>query len=141
MKESHILLVEDNEGDIILTLEAFAESKNKIHISVVRNGRDALDFLYKRGNYQNATKPELILLDLNMPIYNGLDVLQEIKQDSNLKKIPVIILTTSSNHKDIDKAYEHLANSYVIKPIDMDEYLKTIRTIEEFWLKLSKQPV
>lgn len=76
-----------------------------------------------------------------MPIYNGLDVLQEIKQDSNLKKIPVIILTTSSNHKDIDKAYEHLANSYVIKPIDMDEYLKTIRTIEEFWLKLSKQPV
>ncbi|MFA9192101.1 response regulator [Flavobacterium sp. FZUC8N2.13] len=138
MKPVHILLVEDNEGDIILTLEAFEESKIKTNISVVRNGRDALDFLFKRKTYSNAEKPDLILLDINMPVFGGHEVLKQIKHDEILKKIPVIMLTTSSAQKDINAAYENHSNSYVVKPIDMDEFLKAILKIEEFWLQLSK---
>ncbi|TVP53169.1 MAG: response regulator [Mongoliibacter sp.] len=137
MRPAHILLVEDNEGDIILTLDAFEESKIKTDISVAKNGQEALDFLYKRGEFENAEKPDLILLDINMPIFNGHEVLKQIKQDPNLKKIPVIMLTTSSSQKDIDTAYENHSNSYVKKPIDMDEFLKAILKIEEFWLQLS----
>ena len=134
----HILLVEDNEGDILLTLEAFEESKIKNEISVVRNGQEALDFLYKRGNFLNAKKPDLILLDINIPIYNGHEVLQIIKTDSKLKKIPVDMLTTSSHQRDIDKAYENYSNSYVKKPLAMEEFLDSILKIEAFWLQLSK---
>jgi CheY-like chemotaxis protein len=134
----HILLVEDNEGDILLTLEAFEESKIKNEISVVRNGQEALDFLYKRGNFLNAKKPDLILLDINIPIYNGHEVLQIIKTDSKLKKIPVVMLTTSSHQRDIDKAYENYSNSYVKKPLAMEEFLDSILKIEAFWLQLSK---
>jgi CheY-like chemotaxis protein len=133
----HILLVEDNEGDILLTLEAFEESKIKNEISVVRNGQEALDFLYKRGNFLNA-KTDLILLDINIPIYNGHEVLQIIKTDSKLKKIPVVMLTTSSHQRDIDKAYENYSNSYVKKPLAMEEFLDSILKIEAFWLQLSK---
>lgn len=138
MKTVHILLVEDNEGDIVLTLDAFEESKIITNISVVKNGQDALDFLYKRGNFKEVEKPDLILLDINIPIFNGHDVLKVIKEDPILKKIPVIILTTSSNQKDINKAYENHSNSYVTKPIDMDDFLKAIVKIEEFWLQLAK---
>ncbi len=138
MTPAHILLVEDNEGDIILTLEAFEESKVKTKISVVKNGQEALDFLFKRGDYQDSKKPDLILLDINIPIINGHEVLKLIKEDSVLKKIPVIMLTTSSNPKDINLAYENHGNSYVKKPIEMDEFLKAILQIEEFWLQLSK---
>lgn len=134
----HILLVEDNEGDILLTLEAFEESKIKSNISVVRNGQEALDFLYKRAGYEQESKPDLILLDINIPILNGHDVLKIVKQDPNLKKIPVIMLTTSSSPKDINLSYENYANSYVIKPIDMEEFLKAMLKIEEFWLQLCK---
>lgn len=138
MKEVHILLVEDNEGDIVLTLDAFEESKIKSEISVVRNGSDALNFLFRRGEFENVSKPDLILLDINIPIFNGLDVLKTIKEDPELKKIPVIILTTSSNQNEINKAYERHTNSYVIKPLDMDEFIKAILKIEQFWLQLSK---
>ena len=138
MKEVHILLVEDNEGDIVLTLEAFEESKIKSKISVVRNGKDALNFLSKVGEFENVSKPDLILLDLNIPIFNGMDVLCYIKEHSEFKKIPVIILTTSSSQNDINKAYEQHTNSYVIKPIDMDEFIKAILKIEQFWLQLTK---
>lgn len=138
MKPVHILLVEDNEGDIVLTLDAFEESKIRTNISVVKNGRDALDFLGKRGDYANESKPDLILLDINIPILNGHEVLSEIKQDPELKKIPVIMLTTSSNQKDINLAYENHTNSYVTKPIEMEDFLKAILRIEEFWLQLSK---
>ncbi|HPH23988.1 MAG TPA: response regulator [Chitinophagaceae bacterium] len=138
MTSVHILLVEDNEGDILLTLEAFEESKIKNEISVVRNGQEALDFLYKRGNFLNAKKPDLILLDINIPIYNGHEVLQIIKTDSKLKKIPVVMLTTSSHQRDIDKAYENYSNSYVKKPLAMEEFLDSILKIEAFWLQLSK---
>jgi CheY-like chemotaxis protein len=138
MKEVHILLVEDNEGDILLTLDAFEESKIRTNISVVRNGAEALDFLYRRGDYKEVNLPDLILLDINLPIYNGHEVLKKIKEDTSLKKIPIIILTTSSSQKDINKAYENYCNSYVSKPIDMDDFLKVILKIDEFWLQLSK---
>lgn len=138
MKIVHILLVEDNEGDIILTLDAFEESKIKTKISTVKNGKDALDFLFKRNKYADALRPDLILLDINLPIFNGHDVLKKIKQDQSLKKIPVIMLTTSSNQRDINMAYENHTNSYVTKPIDMDDFMKAVLKIEEFWLQLSK---
>lgn len=140
MKKVHILLVEDNEGDIVLTLEAFEESKVKTKISVVKNGQDALDFLFKKGTFNDADTPDLILMDINIPIFSGHDVLKIIKSDDILKTIPVIMLTTSSNQKDIDKAYQNYTNSYVTKPIEMDDFLKTILKIEEFWLQLSKLP-
>lgn len=137
MKLAHILLVEDNEGDILLTKEAFEESKVKTEISIVRNGQEALDFLFNRGSFKDVPKPDLILLDINIPILNGHEVLSKIKGNPTLKKIPVIMLTTSSNQKDIDKAYESHCNSYVKKPLDMEEFLKAILTIKEFWLQLS----
>ena len=137
LKLVHILLVEDNEGDILLTLDAFEESKVKTEISVARNGKEALDFLFKRDTFVNAEKPDLILLDINIPIYNGHEVLKQIKSDANLKKIPVIILTTSSDRKDIEKAYENHSNSYVEKPLHMEEFLEAILKIEASRLQLS----
>ena len=137
LKPIHILLVEDNEGDILLTLEAFEESKVKTEISVVRNGQEALDFMFKRNNYSQSIKPDLILMDINIPIYNGHEVLKQIKNDDNLKKIPVIMLTTSSNQKDIDKAFENHCNSYVKKPLEIEEFLEAVLKIEAFWLELS----
>lgn len=137
MKPAHILLVEDNEGDIVLTLDAFEESKLKTEISVARNGQEALDFLLKKGEFESAEKPDIILLDINIPVFNGHEVLQRIKNEPSLKKIPVIMLTTSSSKKDIDQAYENHSNSYVKKPLDMDEFLEAILKIEDFWLQLS----
>lgn len=137
MKPAHILLVEDNEGDIALTLDAFEESKVKMEISVTRNGQEALDYLFKKGIYENSKKPDIIILDINIPIFNGHEVLRQIKEDPNLKKIPVIMLTTSSNPKDINLAYENHSNSYVKKPLDMEEFLEAILKIEQFWLQLS----
>jgi CheY-like chemotaxis protein len=136
-KPAHILLVEDNEGDILLTLEAFEESKVITEINVVKNGMEALDFLFKREAYKDAKRPDIILLDINIPIFNGHEVLQQIKADDELKKIPVIILTTSSNQKDIDQAYARYCNSYVKKPLAMDDFIDAILKIEEFWLQLT----
>ena len=134
---AHILLVEDNEGDVLLTLEAFEECNVKTEISVAKNGQEALDFLFKRDKYLNAKRPDLILLDINIPIFNGHEVLQQIKTDPELKKIPVIMLKTSSNQKDIDKAYENHCNSYVEKPLNIIEFLAAIIKIEQFWLQLT----
>lgn len=134
---AHILLVEDNEGDILLTKEAFEACKVKTELSIARNGQEALDFLFKRGEYANTKKPDLILLDINLPLFNGHEILRQIKADSNLKKIPVIMLTTSSNQKDIDEAYGNHCNSYVKKPLDIKEFLDAITKIEEFWLMLT----
>jgi CheY-like chemotaxis protein len=133
----HILLIEDNQGDIMLTMDAFEESKIKTNISVARNGAEALDFLFQRESFKDVKRPDLILLDINIPIYNGHDVLKQIKEDPALKKIPVIMLTTSSNKKDINLAYENYVNSYVIKPIDMNDFIAAILKIEEFWFQLS----
>lgn len=121
----------------MLTLDAFEECKVKTEISVVKNGKEALDFLFQRGTFMDAKKPDLILLDINLPIFNGHEVLKQLKGDVVLKKIPVIMLTTSSNKKDIDEAYSNHCNSYVKKPLDMNEFIKSISKIEEFWLQLS----
>ncbi len=137
MKPAHILLVEDNEGDILLTQEAFEECKVKTSISVARNGQEALDFLFKKGAFSKAKRPDLILLDINMPIFNGHEVLRQIKADPELKKIPVIMLTTSSSEKDISAAYENHCNSYVKKPLDISDFLSAILKIEQFWLQLT----
>lgn len=134
---AQILLVEDNEGDILLTIEAFEESKFDCRINVVKNGQDALDYLFKRGTFLNSQKPDLILLDINIPIFSGHEVLKQIKENVNLKKIPVIMLTTSSSKRDIDLAYENHTNSYVTKPLTMIDFLEAIKKIEDFWFKLS----
>lgn len=134
---ANILLVEDNEGDILLTREAFETCKIKTNISVAKNGQEALDFLFKRKEYVDAQKPNLILLDINIPIYNGHEVLRQIKEDPILKKIPVIMLTTSSSNKDLDEAYGNHCNSYIKKPIEIVDFIKTILKIEEFWLQLT----
>ncbi len=128
-KLAHILLVEDNEGDILLTLEVFEECKLDTEISVAKNGQEALDFLFKRGKFTNEKRPDLILLDINMPIFNGHEVLRRIKSDENLRKIPVIVLTTSSSQKDIDEAYSNHCNSYVKKPIEVNEFLTVLQKI------------
>jgi CheY-like chemotaxis protein len=139
IKPTHILLVEDNEGDVLLTMEAFEECEIEIEtkISVAKNGQEALDFLYQRSEYANVKKPDLILLDINMPIFSGHEVLERIKSDPNLKKIPVIMLTTSSNQKDITKAYENHCNGYIKKPLDISEFMEAILKIEDFRLKLT----
>lgn len=140
IKPVHILLIEDNEGDIFLTLEAFEESKIRTNISIARNGKEALDFLHNKGEFVHSERPDLIILDINIPIFNGHEILRIIKEDNDLKKIPVIILTTSSDDKDITKAYEGYANCYVTKEIEMDNFLKAILKIENFWLQLCKLP-
>lgn len=137
LKTAHILLAEDNDGDILLTLDAFEECKVKTDISVIKNGQEALDFLFRKDSYANVNRPDLILLDINLPIYSGHEVLKIIKTDADLKKIPVIMLSTSSNQKDLDLAYENHCNSYVKKPIDIESFLNAITKIEDFWLELS----
>lgn len=140
MKNAHILLVEDNEGDILLTIEALEERKIINEISVVRNGKEALDFVFKQGKYTDALAPDLILLDVNLPMKNGHEVLQVIKSHEQTRKIPVIMLTTSSSEKDINLSYEHHANCYITKPVDIDAFMAAINSIEEFWIQLVTLP-
>jgi CheY-like chemotaxis protein len=140
MNNIHLLLVEDNEGDILLTLEAFEERKVVNKISVVRDGSEALDFIYKRGNYIDAETPDLILLDVNLPKKSGHEVLQIIKTDDTVKSIPVIMLTTSSSERDIKLSYQNHANCYITKPVEIDEFIAAIISIEDFWLAIVKLP-
>lgn len=140
MKSAHILLVEDNDGDILLTTEALQERPFIKKISIVKNGKEALDFLFQRGIFQNEPHPDLILLDVNLPLKNGHEVLKTIKQDERTKMIPVIMLTTSSSGKDIDLSYQNYANCYITKPVEMDDFLVVVQSIEEFWVQLVKLP-
>lgn len=140
MKHAHILLVEDNAGDVLLTVEALEERKIINKVSVVRNGKDALDFVFKRGAYSTAETPDLILLDVNLPLKNGHEVLKAIKSDPNTRQIPVIMLTTSSSETDIKKAYEEHANCYITKPVEVEDFLQAVLSIEEFWFQLVKLP-
>ena len=135
MNDVHILLVEDNEGDILLTKEAFDERKIITKFSVVRNGKDAVDFLFKEGKFTNVETPDLVLLDINLPLKNGLEVLREIKSRESTRKIPVIMLTTSSSDKDIADSYREYASSYITKPLEMKDFLKAVLQIEEYWLQ------
>jgi CheY-like chemotaxis protein len=140
MKNAHILLVEDNEGDIILTLEALEDRKFVRQLSIVKNGKDAIDFVLKRSRFDAVEKPDLILLDINLPKKNGHEVLQIIKSNQQTKTIPVIMFTTSSSQHDIMAAYRKHANCYITKPVELDEFMATMWTIEEFWLNWVQLP-
>ncbi len=129
-----ILMVEDNPGDVRLTREALKGSKVWVQLSVVEDGVAALDFLYQRGAHTAAPRPDLILLDLNLPKKDGREVLAAIKSDPALKTIPVVILTTSQAEEDVLRAYKLSANCYVTKPVDFDQFARIVRTIEQFWL-------
>lgn len=136
----NILLVEDNPGDVRLTQEALKECESDIKLSVAKDGDEALDFLYKKGEYAEAPRPDIILLDLNLPKKNGKEVLEDIKQNIDLKTIPVIMLTTSKAVSDIRETYKLHVNCFVAKPLDIEEFIDVIKSIESFWLKLSELP-
>lgn len=136
----HILLVEDNPGDIRLTKEVLKEGKIRNDLSVVTDGEEALLFLKKVGKYKDAKSPDIILLDLNLPKKDGRQVLAEIKTDPTLMLIPVIVLTTSSAEKDILNMYAIHANCYITKPVDFDQFINVVRSIENFWLSIVKLP-
>lgn len=140
MKPISILLIEDNPGDVLLTREAFKKEKVKVNLEVVSNGEEAMDFLYKRSPFENKDTPNLILLDLNLPLKDGRTVLQEINEDKRLKAIPVIVLTTSTSEKDILDSYSLSANSYITKPIDISDFFNIINKINEFWLTIVELP-
>ena len=135
-----ILLVEDNPGDVRLTREALKDGKIVNTLHVVENGVDALAFLRRQGEFRDAVRPELILLDLNLPKKDGREVLAEIKTDENLKRIPVVILTSSAAEQDIIKSYNLHANCYVTKPVDLDQFIHVVKSIEHFWLTVVKLP-
>lgn len=135
-----ILLVEDNPGDAQLTQIAVEDSKMSIKLNVVEDGVEAMNFLQKQGKYAKAPCPDLILLDLNLPRKDGREVLAEIKNDDILKRIPVVVLTTSQAEDDILKAYDLSANCYITKPVDFDQFVKIVQSIEHFWFTIVKLP-
>jgi CheY-like chemotaxis protein len=135
-----ILLVEDDPGDVLITREAFAENKVRNHLSVVSDGEAAMAFLRREEGFANAPRPDLILLDLNLPRKAGHEVLAEIKSDSDLQRIPVVVLTTSDAEEDILRSYELHANAYVTKPVDFDCFLNVVRQIDEFFVTVVRLP-
>jgi chemotaxis family two-component system response regulator Rcp1 len=137
---AEILLVEDNPGDVRLTREALKEGKILNNVSVVEDGVEALAFLRREGKYANAVRPDLILLDLNLPKKDGREVLAEIKVDPSLKKIPVVVLTTSAAEQDILKTYDLHANCYITKPVDLEQFIKIVQLIEDFWFTIARLP-
>jgi CheY-like chemotaxis protein len=139
-KPIEILLVEDNPGDVRLTREAFKEGKVLNNLSVVEDGAEAMAFLRQQGKYADVPRPDLILLDLNLPKKDGREVLPEIKEDTNLKRIPVVVLTTSKAEQDILKTYNLHANCYVTKPVDLEQFISVVRFVQHFWLSIVKLP-
>lgn len=135
-----ILLVEDNPGDVRLTVEALKDGKVSNRLSVVGDGVEAMAFLRREGRFANAPRPHLILLDLNLPKKDGREVLAEVKQDPNLKRIPVVILTTSQAEHDILRSYELHANAYITKPVDFEHFMGVVKSVEDFWLTIVKLP-
>jgi CheY-like chemotaxis protein len=140
IKPIEILLVEDNEGDARLAREALHDSKVMNNIHHVLDGIEAMDFLYHKGRYKDAPRPDLILLDLNLPRKDGREVLAEIKGNDDLKRIPVVALTISNDEKDILKSYNLHVNCYITKPIDLEQFLQVVHSIEDFWLTIVKLP-
>jgi CheY-like chemotaxis protein len=139
-RPAEILLVEDNPGDVGLTRETLQDSKLLNHMSVVNNGVEAMAYLRRQGKYAEATRPDLILLDLNLPKKDGREVLAEIKVDDRLRRIPVVVLTTSSAEQDILQTYDLHANCYITKPVNLDQFSAVVRAIEEFWFTIVKLP-
>lgn len=135
-----ILLVEDNPGDVRLTEEALREGKVRNDLYVAKDGVEALAFLNQEGEYSDVPRPDVILLDLNLPKKDGREVLAEVKADPNLKRIPVVILTTSSADEDIVKTYELHANCYITKPVDLEQFITVVQSVEDFWFTIVKLP-
>lgn len=135
-----ILLVEDNAGDVRLTQEAFREGKLSNRLTVVGDGVEALAYLRRAGTYAASVRPDIVLLDLNLPKKDGRDVLAEVKGDEQLRRIPIVILTTSTSEQDILKAYDLRANCYITKPVDLEQFLTVVKSIEEFWLSIVTLP-
>lgn len=135
-----ILLVEDNPGDIRLTMEALKDIKVLNQVSVAKDGVEALAFLRHEGKYREAVRPDLILLDLNLPKKDGREVLEAIKGNGELRRIPVVVLTTSEAEQDILKAYDLHANSYITKPVDLEQFMRVVKLVEEFWFTIVKLP-
>lgn len=139
-RPAEILLVEDNPGDVRLTQVALEEGRINNNLHVVRDGVEAMDFLHRRGEHKNAPRPDIIFLDLNIPKKDGREVLSEIKSDKNLKRLPVVVLTTSEAEEDILKSYGLNANCYVIKPVSLDQFFSVIRNLGNFWLTVVTLP-
>jgi CheY-like chemotaxis protein len=135
-----ILLVEDNPADVRLTMETIKDYKVKNRLEVVGNGVDAMDFLRRKGKFADKTRPDLILLDLNLPGKDGREVLAEIKVDPDLSRIPVVVLTSSEAEQDIIKAYNLHVNCYITKPVGLTQFVKVVKSIEDFWLTIVKLP-
>ncbi len=135
-----ILLVEDNPAETRLITEVFSEFEFNVSMNTVKDGISAMDYLYRRGNYEDSEAPSLIILDLNLPKKNGREVLKEIKLDKNLKCIPVIILTTSNDDNDITESYNNYANAYMTKPADFDKFKEIIQTFKDFWINKATLP-
>jgi CheY-like chemotaxis protein len=135
-----ILLVEDNPGDVRLTKEALREGKVYSNLHTVKDGVEAMEFLRKQGKYQGVPRPDIILLDLNLPKKDGREVLEEIKTDSDLKRIPVVVLTTSKAEEDVLRTYNLHANCYVTKPVDLEKFMIVVKTIDVFWLTVVTLP-
>jgi len=136
----HVLLVEDDPGDVLITREAFAENKVRNYLSVVNDGVKALQFLRREADYANSPRPDLILLDLNLPRMDGHEVLANIKSDADLQRIPVVILTTSDAEEDVLRSYDLHANAYVTKPVDFERFLGVVRQIDDFFVSVVKLP-
>ncbi|MBD1823125.1 response regulator [Cyanobacteria bacterium FACHB-DQ100] len=139
-RQVEILLIEDNPGDVRLTEEVLKEGKIFSRLSVVEDGVQAIDFLHHQGRFARVPRPDLILLDLNLPRKSGREVLEEIKLSSDFRRIPVVVLTTSQAEEDILRAYDFHANCYITKPIDLEQFIKVVRSIEAFWLTTVKLP-
>lgn len=135
-----ILLVEDNPGDARLTREAFKEARVASHLSVVGDGVEALAFLRRQGKFAAAARPDMILLDLNLPKKSGLEVLADVKIDSELRRTPVVILSTSQAEQDISRSYDLYANSYITKPVNLEEFIEVVKSLERFWLATVRLP-
>lgn len=135
-----VLLVEDSPGDVMLVREAMSSLSTPSHLHVVENGAEALKFLGGEGDYAGSPQPDMILLDLNLPVMDGREALRNIKQHPKWKKIPVAILSTSDAEEDVDSSYELFANCYIVKPMDMDSFRNIIRVIDDFWLSVVKLP-
>ena len=136
-----ILLVEDNPGDVRLTIEALNENKISNNLHVARDGEEAMAFLRREDRYAGAPRPDLVLLDLNLPRKDGRETLAEMKADERLRRIPVVILTTSQAEEDILRTYDLHANCYVTKPVDLEQFIRIVKAIEDFWLNIVRLPV
>jgi CheY-like chemotaxis protein len=140
LKSIRILMAEDNDMDVFLVREAFEQGRLTVHLDVVENGVDALAYLRQEGPHAHAQRPDLVMLDINMPRLDGLSTLKAIRQDPALRSIPVVMLTTSDAETDVIRSYESFANAYIVKPVSMDNFFQVVRTFEDFWFSVVRLP-